>query len=61
MIPRMMRVIAARAHIGDGEPSYAYRLYVPFTELSLERQALIPYRTPFGVEPGDQWVAGSKR
>lgn len=47
-----MRILMARVRIGAQEPTYSYRLYVPFTEISLERQALISMHSDFGHGAG---------
>ncbi|MDE8650568.1 hypothetical protein [Novosphingobium album (ex Liu et al. 2023)] len=43
-----MRILLTRVRIGQVLPSYAYRAFVPFTEISLERQALIAMHSDFG-------------
>jgi len=47
-----MRILLSRTRIGTDQPSYAYRLFVPFTEISLERQALISMRSDYGYSIG---------
>lgn len=47
-----MRILLARTKIGTEPPSYAYRAYVPFTEISLERQALISMHSDYGMGAG---------
>jgi len=47
-----MRVLLTRTRIGTEPPSYAYRVYVPFAEISIERQALISMHTDYGMGAG---------
>ena len=47
-----MRILMSRARVGAQEPTYSYRLHVPFGELSLERQALISMWSDFGLGAG---------
>lgn len=47
-----MRILLTRTRIGTEPPSYAYRVYVPFTEISLERQALISTHSDYGMGAG---------
>lgn len=47
-----MRILLARTRIGQVQPSYAYRVFVPFTELSPERQGLISMHSDFGHGAG---------
>ena len=47
-----MRILLTRTRIGTEPPSYAYRVYVPFTEISLERQALISMHSDYGMGVG---------
>lgn len=43
-----MRILLTRIRIGAEAPSFSYRVYVPFTEISLERQALISMHSDYG-------------
>src|SRR3546814_4158645 len=43
-----MRILFVRVRIGVQESGYSYRLYIPFTESSFERQALISVHSDFG-------------
>ncbi len=43
-----MQIIATRTRAAGHHPDFAYRLYIPFDQLSPERQSLISYRTNFG-------------
>lgn len=43
-----MQIIATRTRAAGHHPDFAYRLYIPFDQLSPERQSLIAYRTNFG-------------
>ena len=47
-----MRILLTRTRIGADGPTYSYRVYVPFPEISLERQALIAMRSDFGLGAG---------
>ena len=47
-----MRILLSRARIGKAQPSYAYRAFVPFTEISLERQSLISMHSDYGQGAG---------
>ena len=47
-----MRILLSRARIGKAQPSYAYRVFVPFTEISLERQRLISMHSDYGQGAG---------
>lgn len=47
-----MRILLTRIRIGVDVPSYSYRTYVPFTEISLERQALISMHSDYGHGTG---------
>lgn len=47
-----MRILMSRVRIGLQEPTYSYRLHVPFGELSPERQALISMWSDFGLGAG---------
>ena len=47
-----MRILMSRVRIGAEQPIYSYRLHVPFTEISPERQALISMRSDFGLGAG---------
>lgn len=47
-----MQILMSRVRIDAPEPSYSYRLYVPFTEISPERQSLISMRSDFGLGAG---------
>lgn len=47
-----MRILMSRVRIGVQEPTYSYRLYVPFAEISLERQALVSMHSDFGHGAG---------
>src|SRR3546814_1231619 len=42
-----MRILFVRVRIGVQESGYSYRLYIPFTESSFERQALISVHSDF--------------
>src|SRR3546814_10479250 len=44
----IMRILFVRVRIGVQESGYSYRLYIPFTESSFERQALISVHSDFG-------------
>lgn len=43
-----MRIFLTRTRIGLALPSYAYRAFIPFTEISPERQDLISMQSDFG-------------
>src|SRR3546814_14671338 len=43
-----MRILFVRVRIGVQESGYSYRLYIPFTESSFERQALISVHSDYG-------------
>lgn len=45
-----MRILLTRIRIGA--TSYAYRVHVPFTEISPERQALISMHSNYGLRAG---------
>lgn len=47
-----MRILLARTRIGQIQSSYAYRVFVPFTEISLERQAFIATHSGYGLGAG---------
>lgn len=47
-----MRILLTRTRIGTEPPSYAYRVYVPFTEISLERQAFISMHSDYSMGVG---------
>lgn len=47
-----MRVLLNRTRIGVEAPTYSYRVYVPFSELSHERQALIAMQSDYGMGAG---------
>ena len=47
-----MRILLTRTRIGTEPPSYSFRVYVPFTEISLERQALISMHSDYGMGAG---------
>ena len=47
-----MRILLCRTRIGLVQPSYAYRAYIPFSELSPERQALISMHSDYGHGAG---------
>ena len=47
-----MRILLTRTRIGMEPPSYSFRVYVPFTEISLERQALISMHSDYGMGAG---------
>ncbi|MET0374655.1 MAG: hypothetical protein ABW128_10410 [Rhizorhabdus sp.] len=47
-----MEILATRKRITGTLPHYEYRLFVPFDQLSDERQRLIHYRTDFGTRQG---------
>jgi len=47
-----MRILLTRTRIGTEPPSYSYRIYVPFNEISLERQALISMHSDYGMGAG---------
>lgn len=47
-----MRVLLTRTRIGSETPSYSYRAYVPFADISLERQALISMHSDYGMGAG---------
>ena len=47
-----MRVLLTRTRIGVETPSYSYRVYIPFADISLERQALIPMHSDYGMGAG---------
>lgn len=47
-----MRILLTRIRIGVDVPTYSYRVYVPFTEISLERQALISMHSDYGQGAG---------
>ena len=52
-----MEMLAIRTRMVDPRPLYAYRVYVPFHQISPERQALIHYRTNFGhFRSGDHFA-----
>ncbi|AOH87129.1 hypothetical protein AWL63_23430 (plasmid) [Sphingomonas panacis] len=52
-----MDIVATRTRIGMDQPTYAYRLYVPMSQLSPERQRLIAYRSNFGIGARDAYLA----
>ena len=52
-----MQILAIRTRMADPKPLYAYRVYVPFHQLSSERQGLIHYRTSFGYFRSDDYLA----
>ncbi|WP_292940878.1 hypothetical protein [Novosphingobium sp. 32-60-15] len=52
-----MDIVSSRTRIGLDQPTYAYRLYVPMSELSPERQRLISYRSNFGIGDRDAYLA----
>lgn len=52
-----MQMLAIRTHMVDPRRLYAYRVYVPFHQLSPERQGLIHYRTSFGHFRSDDYFA----
>ena len=47
-----MRILLSRVRIGLAQPSYSYRVYVPFSELSKERQSLVSMHSDFGLGAG---------
>ena len=47
-----MQILATRKRVSGTLPHYEYRLFVPFDQLSEERQRLIHYRTDFGTRQG---------
>ena len=47
-----MRILLTRTRIGAEAPSYSYRVYIPFAEISLERQALIAMHSDYGHGAG---------
>jgi hypothetical protein len=47
-----MEILATRKRVSGTLPHYEYRLFVPFNQLSDERQRLIHYRTDFGTRQG---------
>lgn len=47
-----MRVLLTRTRIGVETASYSYRAYVPFAEISPERQALIAMQSDYGLGAG---------
>lgn len=47
-----MRILLTRTRIGVEAPSYSYRVHVSFTEISLERQALIAMHSDYGFGAG---------
>lgn len=49
---RSMRILLTRIRIGAQTPSYSYRVYAPFTEISFERQGLISMHSDFGHGAG---------
>ena len=52
-----MEMLAIRTRMVAPRPLYAYRVYVPFHQISPERQALIHYRTNFGhFRSGDHFA-----
>mgnify|MGYP003582496529 CR=1 FL=1 len=52
-----MEMLAIRTRMVDPRWLYAYRVYVPFHQLSPERQGLIHYRTSFGHFRSDEYFA----
>lgn len=52
-----MEMLAIRTRMVDPRPLYAYRVYIPFHQLSPERQSLIHYRTSFGHFRSDEYFA----
>lgn len=46
-----MRILLTRTRIGAEAPSYSYRVHIPFTDISLERQALIAMHSDYGGYP----------
>jgi hypothetical protein len=57
MMEAAMDIVASRMRIGLEQPTYAYRLYVPMSELSPERQRLTSYRSNFGISARDAYLA----
>lgn len=47
-----MQIVVTRKRVTGTLPQYEYRLFVPFDQLSPERQSLIHYRTDFGRQGG---------
>lgn len=47
-----MRILLTRIRIGQQPPSYSYRVYAPFSEISPERQSLISMHSDFGHGAG---------
>lgn len=47
-----MRILLTRTRIGVEAPSYSYRVHIPFTDISLERQALISMHSDYGLGAG---------
>lgn len=47
-----MRILLTRTRIGAEAPTYSYRVHVPFTEISPERQALIAMHSDYGLGAG---------
>ena len=47
-----MRILLTRARISGEASSYSYRVFIPFAEISLERQALIAMRSDYGHGAG---------
>lgn len=47
-----MRIVVARKRIRGTLPHYEYRVFIPFEEISIERQNLIHIRSDYGFSPG---------
>lgn len=47
-----MRILLSRTRVGVHQPSYSYRVHVPFSEISLERQALLSMHSDYGFGVG---------
>ena len=47
-----VKMLVARRRIRGTLPHYEYRVFVPFDEISAERQALLTNRSDYGFKPG---------
>jgi len=47
-----MRILLSRTRVGVQQPSYSYRVHVPFSEISPERQSLLSMHSDFGLGVG---------
>lgn len=47
-----MQILATRRRIAGTLPHFEYRIFVPFDQISVERQNLIPNRSDYGFKGG---------